>query len=115
MQSYTVYQEPEILRQMELLHPAKISRCQKCCNISGLFLSYFLVAYMSADAALLSCFKTNCTLPHNINITNLNGSIITLQNEQIIEFLSTSEGVAGLLLALIVFYKFIYCLCRNTC
>ena len=111
MQSYVDYQENPI--SLTMLQPPPKTCCRVCCNMTSMFFSYLFVSYLSANAAILACFKTNCTLPHNLNFTESNGTSLVIHNKQIIEILSISEAVSGFLFVIILFCRFINCIKRE--
>ena len=87
-----------------LIVPPK-TRKYRCCSYTTTLMSYLLVAYMSADATLMACLKTNCSEPSDTPTIKANSTIINLHDNNSMTFLIISESIAGILLLLIIISK----------
>jgi hypothetical protein len=96
--TYEAYDEHSNARA---LLPAPKKPYHRCCGCIATLLSYLLVAYISADATLIACLKTNCSSPNHVTIIT-NNTEIDLQSKQSMTYLIISESVAGMLLVLLM-------------
>ena len=89
--AYEVYDEHGNARA---LLPKPIKPHQRCCGGMATLLSYLLVAYISADATLLACLKTNCSSSTDSTLVITNGTVIDLHDNSSMTYLIVSEAVA---------------------
>lgn len=108
MAGYTVYEEHPL--HLAAMQPPRNTCSKMCYRFTCSLFTYFLVMYVSANTALLACFKTNCTLPHNFNFTEINGTSIVINNARIEEFLEVTDSIAGFLLLMFIFCNTVRCL-----
>lgn len=94
--SYNAYdvETPQLITQLQ---PKRKTLCKRFTKYSCVGLSYFFVAYLAANATLITCLKTNCTLPHS----STNTTIVPYN----MSFLITSEGTVLMFLFFTIIYR----------
>ena len=68
---------------------------QRCCGCMATLLSYLLVAYISADATLMACLKTNCSSSTGSTLVIANSTAIDLHDNTSMTYLIVSEALAS--------------------
>ena len=106
--AYEGYDEQAAARAL-LPNPKKPH--QRCCGCMATLLSYLLVAYISADATLMSCLKTNCSSSTGSTLVITNGTAINLHDNSSMTYLIVSEAVALAFLLMLFCARYYRCLC----
>jgi hypothetical protein len=106
--TYEVYDEHGTVRA---LLPKPIKPHLRCYGCMATLLTYLLVAYISADATLMACLKTNCSSSTDSTLVITNGTAIDLHDNSSMTYLIVSEAVALAFLMMLFCTRYYRYLC----